>query len=71
MSEIQITQIDTSNRRQVRQFLNLPFHIYRDIPQWVPPLARDAARMLDHKSNPFYQHSEAAFLLAEIGRAHV
>lgn len=64
MPEIQITQIDTSDHRQVRQFLNLPFHIYRDIPQWVPPLARDAARMLDHKRNPYYQHSDAAFFLA-------
>ena len=64
MSEKQIVQIDTSDRRQVKQFLDLPFRIYRQIPHWVPPLAGDAARMLDRQRHPFYRHSEAAFFLA-------
>jgi len=59
-----IIPLDTSNRRQVNQFLNLPFHIYRDIPQWVPPLEPEARRMLDRKRHPFYRHSQAAFFLA-------
>ncbi len=58
----------TANRAQVRQFLALPFRLYRDIPQWVPPLAPDARRMLDPRRHPFYRHSEAAFFLAENGR---
>lgn len=62
-----VLQIDTSNRRRVRQFLDLPFHIYRDTPHWVPPLVSDAARMLDRQRNPFYRHSDAAFFLA-LGR---
>lgn len=61
---MKILQIDTTDRRQVKQFLDLPFHIYRDVPQWVPPLASDASRMLDRRRNPFYQHSDAAFFLA-------
>jgi GNAT superfamily N-acetyltransferase len=63
-----IIEIDTANRAQVRQFLALPFRLYRDIPQWVPPLAPDARRMLDRRRHPFYRHSEAAFFLAENGR---
>jgi GNAT superfamily N-acetyltransferase len=59
-----LAQIDTTNRRQVRQFLDLPFRLYRDVPQWIPPLASDARRMLDRRRHPFYQHSEAAFFLA-------
>jgi len=70
---VQIIQLDTSDRRQVRQFLDLPFRIYRDIPQWVPPLAPDARFTLDRRRHPFYQHSAAAFFLAtqadrEVGR---
>ena len=64
MSETSIIQIDTSDRRQVKQFLNLPFRIYREIPQWVPPLAGDAARMLNQHRHPYYRHSEAAFFMA-------
>lgn len=59
-----LRQIDTRDRQQVKRFLQLPRRIYRDIPQWVPPLAFEAARMLDRRRHPFYQHSEAAFFLA-------
>ena len=53
-----------ADRRMIRQFLQLPFRVYEKIPQWVPPLAFEARRMLDPRRNPFFQHSEAAFFLA-------
>ncbi len=59
-----LIEINTTNRHHVQQFLELPFRIYHAIPQWVPPLASDAARMLDRQRHPFYQHSDAAFFLA-------
>jgi hypothetical protein len=62
--QMNITQIDLSNKRQVRDFLDLPFHIYKDIPQWVPPLRMDDRLRLDPKRYPFYQHSQAGFFLA-------
>ncbi len=62
-----IIQVDTANRREVRQFLDLPFVIYRETPQWVPPLSSDASRLLDRNRNPYYRHSEAVFFLAVNG----
>lgn len=59
-----IIQIDLSNKKQVKDFLDLPFHIYKDIPQWVPPLQLDDRIRLDPKRHPFYQHSQAGFFLA-------
>jgi GNAT superfamily N-acetyltransferase len=59
-----IIQIDTANLRDVRRFLDFPFQLYRDVPQWVPPFAADAKRMLDRKKHPFYQHSTAEFFIA-------
>jgi len=59
-----IVEIDTTDPRQVRQFLDLPFRLYQDVPQWVPPLASDVRRMLDRRRHPFYRHSDAAFFLA-------
>lgn len=61
---MEIIAIDLSDRRQVGQFLELPFRLYAGTPQWVPPLAPDARRPLDRRKNPFYRHSEAAFFLA-------
>jgi hypothetical protein len=59
-----ILQIDLSEKSQVQEFLKLPFRIYADIPQWVPPLQGDERLRLDPKRYPFYRHSEAAFFLA-------
>ena len=64
MPKTRVIQLDPADRRRVQQFLDLPFRIYRDIPQWVPPLAPDARRMLDRRRHPFYNHSQAAFFLA-------
>jgi hypothetical protein len=62
-----ITQIDLSDKKQVKDFLDLPFRIYRDNPQWVPPLRMDDRLRLDPKRYPFYKHSQAAFFLAYEG----
>lgn len=63
----EITQIDTSSRAQVRRFLDLPDRLYRDTPQWVPPLRMEARGQLDRRRHPFYRHSDAAFFLAVTG----
>ncbi|MCX6082261.1 MAG: hypothetical protein NTW32_22255 [Chloroflexi bacterium] len=44
MTAYTIQKIDLSNARQVQIFLRLPYSIYRNIPQWVPPLQMDAAQ---------------------------
>lgn len=59
-----ILQLDLSNKRQVDDFLNLPFSIYKELPQWVPPLQMDERLRLQPKRFPFYRHSQAAFFLA-------
>ena len=56
--------IDTQNPRDVGRFLDVPFAVYRNTPQWVPPLASDARLMLDRRRHPFYRRSAAAFFLA-------
>ena len=62
-----LVRVDTSSRAQVASFLRLPFELYRDVPQWVPPLAADARRMLDRRRHPFYRGSDAVFFLAVDG----
>jgi hypothetical protein len=64
------TEARPGMRRDVRDFIHLPFTIYRDIPQWVPPLL-PGERARFEPDYAFYRHSEAAFFLArdEAGRA--
>jgi hypothetical protein len=59
-----ILQLAPQNKKQVDDFLRLPFSVYRDIPQWVPPLQMDERLRLNPQRFPFYKHSQAAFFLA-------
>ncbi|HEU0295719.1 MAG TPA: hypothetical protein VFR47_23470 [Anaerolineales bacterium] len=59
-----IVQLDLRDKKRVDDFLQLPFSIYRDIPQWVPPLQVDERIRLSPKRFPFYRYSQASFFLA-------
>ena len=61
---MQILQIDLEDHQRVRDFISLPFSIYRDIPHWVPPLQMDERLRLNPKRFPFYEHSHAAYFIA-------
>lgn len=63
---LKIEKIDTRSKRETRDFLNLPFELYRDHPLWVPPIRIDVATMLNRDKHPFYGHSDADFFLARL-----
>lgn len=52
------------SRRELRRFIDLPFQLYADAPQWVPPLVSERKRHLSPKHNPFFEHAEAEYFLA-------
>jgi hypothetical protein len=71
-----IEKVDTENKRQVKRFVELPFRLYADCPQWVPPLNVDAYNQLNRKKHPFHEHSDVEFFLAvrdgrDVGRIAV
>jgi len=61
---MKVIQIDLANRKQVKDFIRLPFWIYGDNPYWVPPLEMNVKAIFNTKKHPFYRYSQAAFLLA-------
>jgi len=61
---LKIEKIDTGDKSQVKRFVRFPYKLYKDCPQWVPPLDIDAYAQLDPKKHPFYEHSEVDFFLA-------
>jgi len=66
---MKIVEVDVQDPRQVKQFLALPFELYRDVPQWVPPIELDAKGIFNYKKHPFYRHGKAVFFMAfEDGR---
>lgn len=61
---IKIEKIDTTNKNQVRKFVEFYYSLYNDCPQWVPPLYLDAYLPLNRDKHPFFTHSNADFFLA-------
>lgn len=51
--------------RDLAAFIKLPWRLYRSQPNWVPPLISDRRKFLDRDRNPFFEHGEAEYFLAE------
>ena len=48
---ITIRAVRTSS--DVKNFIKMMWHIYRDDMVWVPPLVMDRKMLMDKKKNPF------------------
>jgi hypothetical protein len=61
---VNIEKIDTTNKALVKRFTRIPYRLYANHPQWVPPLFMDAETQLNRTKHPFYEHSDADFFIA-------
>ena len=61
---LSIEKVDTENKAQVKRFVEIPYKLYKDCPQWVPPLLIDAYTYLNRKKHPFHEHSDVDFFIA-------
>lgn len=58
-----IHKVNLSIKQEREEFIDLPFRLYKDCPQWVPPIRSDVALMMNKDKHPFYEHSDADFFL--------
>lgn len=58
---------EVSGSRDLRDFIRLPHRLYRDDPNWVPPLDQEVRKLLSRRHNPFFDHGEACLWLARRG----
>jgi GNAT superfamily N-acetyltransferase len=59
------------SRADLMRFIRLPWRIYSNEPNWVPPLVFERKSFLSRKKNPFFEHAEAEYFLAWRGRRPV
>jgi hypothetical protein len=59
--------VPVQSKQQWHDFHHLPFAIYRNDPNWVPPLLLERKFHFQPKHNPYFQHASAAFFLAYRG----
>ncbi len=62
-----IEKVNTDNKSQVKRFVMFYYDLYKNCPEWVPPLFADAYLPLNRKKHPFFEHSDADFFLAVDG----
>jgi ribosomal protein S18 acetylase RimI-like enzyme len=62
MTAVSIEPLSRS-KRDLHRFFDVADRIYRDDPNWVPPLRDDVARVFADK-NPFFRHAEMHLFVA-------
>src|SRR3712207_3588593 len=50
-----------------KAFVDLAYTLNQDDPNWVPPLKTEVHGLIDPRTNPWFEHAEARFFLAERG----
>ena len=65
MAGMEITTVEGGS--ELKDFIDLPWRIYADYPNWVPPLKKEVRRMLDPRRHPFGEFSERILFLARRG----
>lgn len=53
-----------SSRRDLTRFIKLPMRLYRNEPNWVPPLIAERRAFLDRDKNPFFGHADVELFIA-------
>ena len=65
---VTIKTVDLNNKKDIEQFLHLPWKIYapngKKDPNWVPPFLDDQRSLLNHNKNPYHQHSQTMLFMA-------
>ena len=59
-----VTVTEVKTPKQFWQFIDLPFTLHWDNPNWVPPLKKEVAALLDFRHHPFWEHAEGTLFLA-------
>lgn len=57
--------IDSKDKREVERFINFHYDLYKGTPNWTPPFRNDIKLMFDQVKHPYYEHSQADFIVAE------
>ena len=58
---------EAKTKAEYLAFIKFPYSLYKENPNWVPPLINDEIETIDPDLNPVYQNANASFFLAYQG----
>jgi hypothetical protein len=59
-----LTVKPVSDKQGQKDFLRVPFHVYKDDPQWVAPLFLEREDHLNPRKNPYFEHATVQLFVA-------
>ena len=59
-----ITIKEALTKKEMKEFVMFSFELYKDNPNWIPPIIADELESFDKTKNPAFQSAEAHFYLA-------
>ncbi len=62
VSNLIVKAVET--RKEKSQLFKLPWQLYRDDPNWIPPLRQAQLELLNYRHHPFYDNAEIQTFLA-------
>jgi GNAT superfamily N-acetyltransferase len=62
MSELSVRPVGT--RRERKLFLAFPWVLYRNDPNWIPPLRSNQEELVGYRRHPFYERNQVQTFLA-------
>ena len=65
MADLVVKPVAT--RRERKQFLEFPWTLYRNDPNWIPPLRDNQKELVGYTSHPFYERNRVQTFLAVRG----
>lgn len=56
--------IEVASKKHIKDFVKLPFSLYKNDANWIPPIIKDELKSLNKNTNPVYEFCDAKFWLA-------
>ena len=64
MAPHNIEVVRVEKAKDLNRFIRLPWEIYKNDPNWVPPLMKDVKFKLDRARHPFFDHAKMDLFVA-------
>jgi hypothetical protein len=62
MGEVRVVPV--GGKAALKDFIDLPYRLYADNPNWIPPLKDEVRGLLTPGKNPWFEHAEAQLFVA-------
>jgi hypothetical protein len=62
MGEVRVVPVN--GKAALKDFVDLPYRLYADNPNWIPPLKDEMRGLLTPGKNPWFEHAEAQLFVA-------